>query len=112
VNRIGVLYFVTLVVLTALDFLFLGLITKGFFTSEIGDMLGELKPLPAILFYLLYVVGVLIFISGSAGATWQCCSTGRCSGCFAMRRSISPRWRCPNTGAGRSRSSTSAGVRW
>ena len=69
-NRIAVLYLATLVVLTGLDFLFLGLIAKGFFTSEIGDMLGELKPLPAILFYLLYVAGVLIFVSGSAGATW------------------------------------------
>jgi hypothetical protein len=44
VNRIAVLYIATLVVLTGLDFLFLGLIAKGFFTSEIGDMLGELKP--------------------------------------------------------------------
>lgn len=70
-NRYLVLYVVTLVVLMGLDFLFLGLIAKGFFTSEVGDMLGELKPLPAVLFYLLYVVGVLVFVSGSAGATWQ-----------------------------------------
>jgi len=34
-------------------------------------MLGDLRPVPAVLFYLLYVVGVLIFVSGSAGATWQ-----------------------------------------
>jgi uncharacterized membrane protein len=71
VNRIAVLYVATLVVLTGLDFLFLGLIAKGFFTAEVGDMLGELKVLPAILFYLLYVVGVLTFVSGTAGATWQ-----------------------------------------
>ena len=70
-NRIAVLYLATLVVLTGLDFLFLGLIAKGFFTSQVGDMLGELKPLPAVLFYLLYVVGVLVFVSGPAGATWQ-----------------------------------------
>ncbi|MBR0689150.1 DUF2177 family protein [Bradyrhizobium manausense] len=69
-NRIAVLYAATLIVLTGLDFLFLGLIAKGFFTAEIGDMLGELKPLPAIIFYLLYVAGVLIFVSGAAGATW------------------------------------------
>ena len=70
-NRIAVLYLATLVVLTGLDFLFLGLIAKGFFTSEIGDMLGELKPLPAILFYLLYVAGSVIFVSGGQGTTWQ-----------------------------------------
>jgi uncharacterized membrane protein len=71
VNRIAVLYVATLVVLTGLDFLFLGLVAKGFFTAEVGDMLGELKPVPAILFYLLYVVGVLTFVSATAGATWQ-----------------------------------------
>jgi uncharacterized membrane protein len=71
VNRIAVLYVVTLIVLTGLDFLFLGVIAKGFFTAEVGDMLGELKVVPAILFYLLYVVGVLTFVSGTSGATWQ-----------------------------------------
>ena len=69
-NRIAVLYLVTLVVLTGLDFLFLGLIAKGFFTAEVGDMLGELKPVPAVLFYLLYVVGVLVFVNGATAATW------------------------------------------
>jgi uncharacterized membrane protein len=71
VNRYIVLYLATLVVLTALDFVFLGVLAKGFFTSRVGDMLGELKPVPAVLFYLLYVVGVLIFVSGAAGATTQ-----------------------------------------
>ncbi|KJC49310.1 hypothetical protein UB31_15815 [Bradyrhizobium sp. LTSP849] len=70
-NRIVVLYVATLIVLVGLDFLFLGLVAKGFFTAEVGDMLGELKPVPAALFYLLYVVGVLIFVSGAPGATWQ-----------------------------------------
>ena len=70
-NRYVVLYLATLVVLTALDFVFLGVLAKGFFTSQVGDMLGEIKPLPAVLFYLLYVVGVLIFVSGGAAATTQ-----------------------------------------
>ena len=70
-NRIAILYAATLIVLVGLDFLFLGLIAKGFFTAQVGDMLGELKPMPAVLFYLLYVVGVLIFVSGAPGATWQ-----------------------------------------
>jgi len=34
-------------------------------------MLGEIRIAPAILFYLLYVVGVLIFVSGGAGTTSQ-----------------------------------------
>jgi uncharacterized membrane protein len=69
VTRYSILYMTTLVVLTGLDFLFLGVFTKGFFAAQVGDMLGEIKPLPAVLFYLVYVVGVLIFVSGSASAT-------------------------------------------
>jgi uncharacterized membrane protein len=34
-------------------------------------MLGAIRLAPAILFYLLYVVGILIFVSGPPGATWQ-----------------------------------------
>ena len=70
-NRYAVLYLVTLLVLIPLDFLFLGVLAKGFFTSQVGNMLGEIKLLPAVLFYLLYVVGILIFVSGAATATWQ-----------------------------------------
>jgi uncharacterized membrane protein len=71
VKRYVVLYLSTLIVLMGLDFLFLGIIAKGFFTSEVGDMLGEIRIAPAILFYLLYVVGVLIFVSGGAAAVSQ-----------------------------------------
>jgi uncharacterized membrane protein len=71
VNRFVVLYLATLIVLIPIDFLFLGLVAKGFFTAQVGDMLGEIRPAPAILFYLLYVAGILIFVSGPAAATWQ-----------------------------------------
>jgi uncharacterized membrane protein len=82
VNRYVVLYLVTLIVLVPIDFLFLGIVAKGFFTSEVGDMLGEVRPLPAILFYLLYVAGILIFVSGSAAATWP--STLRYGALFGL----------------------------
>jgi uncharacterized membrane protein len=70
-NRYAVLYLATLIVILPIDFLFLGFVAKGFFTAEVGDMLGEVRPFPAILFYLLYVVGILIFVSGQVSATWQ-----------------------------------------
>jgi len=70
-NRYAVLYLATLFVLIPLDFLFLGIVAKDFFTSQVGNMLGEIKLVPAAIFYLLYVVGVLIFVSGPASATWQ-----------------------------------------
>src|ERR1700761_428290 len=70
-SRYLALYLTTLVVLIVLDYLFLGVVAKGFMVSEVGDMLGEIKPVPAVLFYLVYVVGVLIFVSGGAAANWQ-----------------------------------------
>jgi uncharacterized membrane protein len=66
-----VLYLATLIVLVPVDFLFLGVVAKGLFTSEVGDMLGEIRPLPVILFYLVYVAGVLVFVNGSVDATWR-----------------------------------------
>jgi uncharacterized membrane protein len=71
VNRYVVLYLATLIVIVPIDFLFLGLVAKGFFASQVGDMLGEIRPAPAVLFYLLYVAGILIFVSGPASANWQ-----------------------------------------
>ena len=69
-NRYVVLYLATLIVLLPIDVLFLGFVAKGFFAAQVGDMLGEIRPAPAILFYLLYVAGILIFVSGRATATW------------------------------------------
>jgi len=71
VNRYAVLYFATLIILLPLDFLFLGVLAKGLFVSEVGDMLGEVRVAPAILFYLLYIVGIVVFVNGAATATWQ-----------------------------------------
>ena len=70
-NRYVVLYLATFVVFIPIDFLFLGLVAKGFFASQVGDMLGEIRIAPAILFYLLYVAGIVIFVNGPSGATWQ-----------------------------------------
>jgi uncharacterized membrane protein len=71
VKRVVVLYVATLVVLMALDFVFLGILARSFFVAQVGDMLGEVRALPAILFYLLYVVGILIFVSAQPSATPQ-----------------------------------------
>jgi uncharacterized membrane protein len=71
VKRYAFLYLATFVVLIPIDFLFLGTVAKSFFQSQVGDMLGEVRIAPAILFYLLYVVGILVFVSGLPDATWQ-----------------------------------------
>jgi uncharacterized membrane protein len=71
VIRYAVLYLSTLAVLLALDIPFLGLVAKSFFQSQVGDMLGEVRPLPAVIFYLIYVAGVLIFVNGQGDASWR-----------------------------------------
>ena len=70
-QRYAVLYLATLIVLIPVDFLFLGIIAKGFFAAQVGDMLGEIRLAPAIFFYLIYVAGILVFVRGLMTASWQ-----------------------------------------
>ncbi len=70
-KRNVILYLATLLVMVPVDFLFLGVIAKDLFTSQVGDMLGTVRLAPAIAFYLAYVVGILIFVSAGPNATWQ-----------------------------------------
>jgi uncharacterized membrane protein len=70
-KRAVILYLATLVVLVPLDFLFLGVLAKDFFKSQVGPALGDVNILPAVIFYLLYPLGIVIFVSYAAGANWQ-----------------------------------------
>jgi uncharacterized membrane protein len=70
-KRYGILYLATFLVMIPLDILFLGTIAKSFFFSQVGDMLGEVRLAPAILFYLLYIVGIVVFVNGVPEASWQ-----------------------------------------
>lgn len=66
-SRYLIAYAGALVVLLALDFLWLGLIMRGFYKSELGELMRE-RPnmLAAGLFYVVYVVGVVIFATAPA----------------------------------------------
>lgn len=70
-NRYVILYGATLAVMVPLDFLFLGVLAKDFFKSQVGGALGDLNLLPAILFYLIYPAGIVVFASAAAGGNWQ-----------------------------------------
>lgn len=70
-KRYAILYLVTLLVIIPLDFLFLGVIAKPFFKAEVGDMLGDLNVLPAAIFYPLYTLGVLVFVTGAPNTSLQ-----------------------------------------
>jgi uncharacterized membrane protein len=69
-KRYVILYLATLVVMLPLDFLFLGVLAKDFFKSQVGPALGDIRYSAAFLFYFLYPVGIVIFAS-SAASNWQ-----------------------------------------
>jgi uncharacterized membrane protein len=69
-QRLAILYAATLAVMVPLDFLFLGILARDFFKSQVGGALGELNIVAAIAFYLVYPAGIVIFANGSS-ANWQ-----------------------------------------
>ena len=57
------LYFATLIVFFAIDIIWLGLAARGFYQKHLGFLMA---PSPnwfaAIVFYLLFIVGILVFV--------------------------------------------------
>lgn len=70
-RRAVILYLATLIVLVPLDFLFLGVLATDFFKAQVGPALGDVNVLPVVIFYLLYPLGIVIFVSLAAGTNWQ-----------------------------------------
>jgi uncharacterized membrane protein len=57
-----VIYLATLVSFTVIDLVWLGFVAHGYYKSQIGHLLATDVNLPAAaVFYLLYVVGLVIF---------------------------------------------------
>lgn len=55
-------YGVSLVAFLALDFLWLGFVARGFYRDQLGPLLTpDVRWGAAILFYLIFVAGVLVF---------------------------------------------------
>ena len=60
-------YLLTLIPFVALDALWLGLIAPQFYRAQIGHLMAEQVNWPAAaLFYALYIVGMVIFVTGPA----------------------------------------------
>lgn len=56
------LYVVTLIFFLLIDFLWLGVITPGFYFKQLGYIMRkDIYWVPAFLFYLLYSIGILVF---------------------------------------------------
>lgn len=56
------LYFITLLVFFIIDMIWLGLVAKGFYRRHLGEFMGpKVNWVAAMLFYLLFIVGLLVF---------------------------------------------------
>lgn len=55
------IYLLTIPVFFLIDMLWLGLVASKFYKAQIGFLLGPVNWPAAILFYLIYIVGIIIF---------------------------------------------------
>jgi len=56
------LYLITLVVFFLIDMVWLGVVAKGFYRKQLGPLLNpKANWIPAVLFYLLFIVGLIVF---------------------------------------------------
>lgn len=61
------LYLVTLAIFFLIDMVWLVLVAKSFYRRQLGEMLAPKVVWPAaILFYLLFIAGLLLFVIGPA----------------------------------------------
>jgi len=68
------LYLITLPVFFAIDMIWLGLVAKNFYAKQIGFLMKTNVSWPAaIIFYLLFIVGLVVFIITPAlrQQSWQ-----------------------------------------
>ena len=74
------MYALTLAVFFIIDMVWLGVVAKGFYRKHLGAMLSpKVNWGAAILFYLVFIVGLLVFVIGpalAAGAPLQALAFG------------------------------------
>ena len=79
-------YLFTLVPFVAMDGAWLGLVAPKFYKSQIGYIMAE-RPnwLAAVLFYLLFIAGMVFFVTGREGSISQAALRGAFFGfiCYA-----------------------------
>jgi uncharacterized membrane protein len=57
------LYLITLVVFFVIDMIWLGVVAKGFYRRYLGEFMSpKVNWTAAMLFYLLFIVGLLVFV--------------------------------------------------
>ena len=70
---IVLLYVLSVAVFFAIDLVWLGIISKNFYNKYLGHLLrSKVNWAPAIIFYLLFIIGILVFavIPGLEAGSW------------------------------------------
>jgi uncharacterized membrane protein len=67
------LYLLTVPAFFIIDMIWLGFVANKFYQSQLAHLLGPVHWPAAIIFYLIYIVGILIFavIPGLEAGSWQ-----------------------------------------
>ncbi len=68
------LFLITTLIFFAVDMLWLGVIAKNFYRDKLSFIFtGEVNWAPAIIFYLIYIAGILYFsiLPGLDGGNWK-----------------------------------------
>lgn len=61
-DKIFILYLITVPIFFAVDLIWLGFVARGFYRKNLGSFLSpKVKWLAASIFYLIFIVGILIF---------------------------------------------------
>ncbi|MGD8861708.1 MAG: DUF2177 family protein [Myxococcales bacterium] len=73
VSTVARLYALTALVFFAIDLLWLGIVARGFYQEHLGHLLrAKTSWPPALLFYALYIAGILVFavLPGLGAGSW------------------------------------------
>jgi uncharacterized membrane protein len=86
-TTLTLVYLSTLIVFLTLDAIWLGLVGGSLYSSALGGlMLDGFRVVPAVLFYLLYISGIVMFVlplSRHRGGRWAPAIYGACFGLCA-----------------------------
>jgi uncharacterized membrane protein len=78
------LYLIAVPIFLAIDMIWLVVIASGFYKRQLGELLAA-RPnwVAAVIFYLLYVLGIVVFASQPADNGWQALGLGALFGLIA-----------------------------
>lgn len=55
------LYLILAPMFAVIDILWIGGVAKNFYMQHIGNLLGDVRATPAVVFYALYTIGIIVF---------------------------------------------------